>query len=361
MTRSASPLPTPDFQALFESAPDSYLVLTPDLRIVSVNNAYLCATMTKREEILGRRVFEVFPHNSDESSATAVSNLGASLKRVVQNRVADVMAVQKYDIRCPASVKAGKDERYWSLVNTPVFGSDGEVAYILHRIEEVTEFIRLQQQQHEQNQVTQALRTHAEQMEAEVILKTTEFKQAESALREKEQRLKLAYQTARLGSWELDFTKGTLHSSDTCKANFGLPPTAEHSFQNLMDAIHPNDRSRVNEAIHCAVAEHTDYDTEYRCIWSDGSIHWIIARGGCIYNPDGQPVRMIGVTLDISDRKQAQQILLESEDRYRRLVELSPDTIFVQSEGKFVFINNAEARLLGAEKLRFAYSKFIPM
>src|SRR5919108_4963325 len=93
--------PVPDFRALFESAPGLYLVLTPDLKIVAVSDAYLRATMTKREAILGRGLFEVFPDNPDDPAATGVRNLSASLQKVIKNRVSDTMAVQKYDIRRP--------------------------------------------------------------------------------------------------------------------------------------------------------------------------------------------------------------------------------------------------------------------
>ena len=112
----------PDFQVLFESAPGLYLVLTPALTIVAVSDAYLKATMTKREEILGRGLFEVFPDNPDDPAATRVRNLRASLDRVLTHRVPDTMAVQKYDIRRPESDGGEFEERYWSPVNSPVFG-----------------------------------------------------------------------------------------------------------------------------------------------------------------------------------------------------------------------------------------------
>src|ERR1043165_5797756 len=98
-----------DFKSLFESAPGLYLVLSPDLKIVGVNDAYLRATMTKREDIVGRGIFEVFP---DDPLATGVGNLHASLKRVLQNKVPDAMAVQKYDIQRPGVEGGGFEERY---------------------------------------------------------------------------------------------------------------------------------------------------------------------------------------------------------------------------------------------------------
>src|SRR2546425_11446398 len=167
----AQPLPTSDFQALFESEPGLYLVLTPALTIVAVSDAYLKATMTKREEILGHGVFEVFPDNPDDPTATGGRNLKASLDRVLTNRVPDTMAVQKDDIRRPGSEGGGFEERHWSPVNSPVFGPDKKVVYIIHRVEDVSEFVRLKQEGIEQQKLAQELLTRAGQMEAEVYLR----------------------------------------------------------------------------------------------------------------------------------------------------------------------------------------------
>ena len=171
----AQPLPTPDFQALFESEPGLYLVLTPALTIVAVSAAYLKATMTKREDILGRGLFEVFPDNPDDPTATGVRNLKASLERVLTHRVPDTMAVQKYDIRRPESEGGGFEERYWSPINSPVLGADGNVAYLIHRVEDVTEFIRLKQEGSEQHQIIEQLRARAAEMEAEIFRKAQQI------------------------------------------------------------------------------------------------------------------------------------------------------------------------------------------
>lgn len=178
-------------------------------------------------------------------------------------------------------------------------------------------------------------------------------------LRENEERLKIALSTAKLGSWQLDLTNYELYSSSQCKANFGLPPEANLSYSGLFEAIHPDDRAKVLAAVTHAIRNHSDYDTEYRNIWPDGSIHWIIARGRCLYAVDGQPMRMVGVTLDITERKQAEVALIESEERYRQLVELCPEGIIIQSEGKFVFANQAALRFFGAESSEQLLGKFV--
>jgi PAS domain S-box-containing protein len=192
---------TLDFRLLFESVPGAYLVLTPDsprFTIVAVSNAYLRATKTQREEILGRGVFEVFPDNPDDPSATGVQNLRRSLQTVLQNRNMDVMAIQKYDIERPESEGGGFEERYWSPVNSPVLGADNEVAYIIHRVEDVTEFFQLQQQRNEQHQENQALRVRTLAMEAELYSRVQVLQEVnsdrvrvEDECKQAEQRLQL--------------------------------------------------------------------------------------------------------------------------------------------------------------------------
>jgi signal transduction histidine kinase len=173
LVRSVTP-PDTDFRTLFESAPVLYLVLTPSLTIAAVSNEYLRATKTKREEIFGRHLFEIFPNNPDDPAATGVTNLRASLGRVLQNRAVDAMAVQKYDIRRPESEGGGFEERFWSPVNSPVLGPEGEVAYIIHRLDVADT---------EQHRLTDELRTRAAEMEAEIFYKARQVQEVKDQLR----------------------------------------------------------------------------------------------------------------------------------------------------------------------------------
>src|SRR5262245_59024457 len=100
-----------DYRSLFESAPSLHLVLTPTFDIVAVTDAYLDATMTQRDQMLGRNIFHVFPDNPDDPLADGVARLRASLDRVLQTRRSDAMAVQKYDIRRPEALGGGFEER----------------------------------------------------------------------------------------------------------------------------------------------------------------------------------------------------------------------------------------------------------
>jgi signal transduction histidine kinase/ActR/RegA family two-component response regulator len=192
------PASEPDFRALFEAAPGLYLVLRPDLTIVAASDAYLTATMTRRDDILGRGIFEVFPDNPDDPGATGVSNLRASLTRVLQKRRSDTMAVQKYDVRRPASEGGEFEERYWSPVNSPVLDRAGNVAWIIHRVEDVTEFVRLKQHERAQARETEDLRQRAEIMEAEIFRRAQELQESNRALRESEEQLRVLNETLEL-------------------------------------------------------------------------------------------------------------------------------------------------------------------
>jgi PAS domain S-box-containing protein len=153
----------PDFRLLFQSAPVCYLVLAPDLTIVAVSDAYLRATMTKRDAILGRGLFDVFPDNPEDPGATGVTNLRASLGRVLAEQRPDTMPIQKYDIRRPDTEGGGFEERYWSPVNSPVVGEDGRVVYIIHRVEDVTDVVRLKQQGSERDKTLRELSVRSEE------------------------------------------------------------------------------------------------------------------------------------------------------------------------------------------------------
>jgi PAS domain S-box-containing protein len=131
-----------NFWAVFESAPDAYLLLAPDpphFTMVAANDARLRATMTRREDIIGRPLFEVFPDNPGDPGATGVRNLQASLEEVIRTGKPHRMALQKYDIRTPAGEF---EERYWEPLNAPVFDGPGTLIYIIHRVEDVTEQAR---------------------------------------------------------------------------------------------------------------------------------------------------------------------------------------------------------------------------
>ncbi len=165
------------FENIFESLPGLFLVLTPDFRIVAASNAYLTATMTTRETLVGRGLFEAFPDNPSDGDADGVSNLRASLDRVLKTAAPDTMPIQKYDIRRPDGVF---EERYWSPVNSPLLGVDRRVEYLIHRVEDVTDFV------HQRTSMpgdSEQLRIKMEQMQAEIFHSSQRVQESNQQLR----------------------------------------------------------------------------------------------------------------------------------------------------------------------------------
>lgn len=131
-----------DYKAVFQALPGMVALLDTDLIYVDANEDFQRLSGRSREQLVGRYIFDVFPDNPDNPAATGMSNVRASLRRVAATGERDAMALQRYDVE-DAGNPGHWEERYWSPVNAPVAGPDGKVAYILHRVEEVTELIRV--------------------------------------------------------------------------------------------------------------------------------------------------------------------------------------------------------------------------
>ncbi len=127
-----------DFKAVFESTPGLFLLLSPDLIIQAVSDEYLAATMTRRDDILGRPLFDVFPDNPNDPTANGVSNLRQSLNTVLRTKAAHAMPAQKYDIR---RADGTFEERFWDPINKPVLNAQNELVYIIHNVTDITERI----------------------------------------------------------------------------------------------------------------------------------------------------------------------------------------------------------------------------
>lgn len=298
----------PDFHTLFESSPSLYLVLTIDLTIVAVSNAYLRATMTKREEILGRRLFDVFPDNPADSGATGTRNLRASLDRVLQNRTEDTMDVQKYDIRRPESEGGGFEERYWNPVNSPVLDPNGEIIYIIHQVEDVTA----------------AMRGSIERRKAEA---------------ERDRFFELSVDMLCIASADGYFKR--LNPAFTATLGWSLEELTSRPF---LDFVHPDDRqATLREVEKQVIAGQPVLFFENRYQHNDGS--WRILSWKSVPQPGGL---MYATARDVTESRAAETRIRVSEEKVRSILECTPDPIImVDSEGKIALLNSQAEKFFG--------------
>ena len=293
MTRP--PTEQPDFRALFESAPGLYLVLTPELTIVAVSDAYARATMTRREDIVGRGLFDVFPDNPDDPGATGTANLRASLDRVLESRAADTMAVQKYDIRKPESEGGAFEERYWSPRNSPVLGAAGEVAYVIHEVEDVTDFVRLKQQGAAERKVTEELRSNAARMEA--TLQATA-------------RYRALMEQANDAILILDLSGAILEANRESERLFGLP-RARIVGRNYDDFVVPEERADSASRRGLVGSEGTIRVPNRHMERSGGTVVTVDVSGSLVRL--GDESRVLAILRDVSERQRLEAQLLQSQ------------------------------------------------
>src|ERR1700737_1433565 len=393
MKNSSRSCPTPDFQALFQSAPGLYLVLTPDLNIVAVSDAYLRATMTKREEILGRGIFDVFPDNPDDPSATGVRNLRTSLQRVIQDKAPDTMAVQKYDIRKPESEGGGFEERFWSPVNSPVFGSDKGVVYIIHRVEDVTEFVRLKQQTLEQEKLAAKLRTHAGQMAGAVYQRAAEVQGAnrlleaanQALLRELSERKRAQEALTKSQKW-LSTTLGSIGDAvivtDMNGAISFMNPVAESltgwtqaeaagkSMDLVFDIVNKETRRPVENPVKKVFREGKVVGlADHTILLSKSGKEFDIEDSAAPITADtGATFGVVLVFRDITEKKLAEQETSRQKDLLQLILASVTDGVVVaDTNGKFLLFNAAAERFLGVgavnetpDKWSDQYGTFLP-
>ena len=252
------------FQRIFENAPHPYLILRADrlFTIVAVSERYLTVTGTQRENIIGRGLFAVFPNNPDDPSDTGTSDLAISLERVLRDRAQDVMGVQRYDV--PSG--DGFQEKYWSPVNTPLFDRDGTISLIIHHAEDVTEFVQMRERHSADIADRRTLRP--DRMQAEVLLRAGEVKEANQKLKAAQKTLELREQElAQLNeSLERRVSERTMElqaSNERLAAEIEARTRAEQRFQTLIEfapsAILLTDRNGIIEMANAKVEQIFNY------------------------------------------------------------------------------------------------------
>lgn len=244
-----------DFRAIFEASPTPFLVIAPpNWTIVAANDARLEITATRREDQIGRPLFEVFPDDPEDPHADGVQKLRASLDRVMATKAADTMPVQRYAVR---DVDGRFVLRWWSPINVPVLAANGEVALVIHRVEEVTDIVRLRGEAVAQDQLIR---------DQQVVI--NRLREMEAALRRSDQHLRLMVN-------ELNHrVKNTLATVQSIVAL----TLRRHNDAGVGDVI----ASRL-----VALARAHDMLTDEH--WAGADLHGIIRTTAGAYSPESRP------------------------------------------------------------------------
>jgi len=178
-----------------------------------------------------------------------------------------------------------------------------------------------------------------------VVEDITDRVEAERALHASERLLALAQSAGQLGLWSYDLrTKAVVASRENFQL-YGLP--ADHArltYEEWLRLIHPDDRERVKAAVQESIEGTHVWDTEFRAVWPDGSVRWLLGKGTAFLDDSGQPVRLAGVNLDITERKQAEEVRSHLAD----IVESSNDAIISKTlDGVIMSWNPGAERIYG--------------
>lgn len=257
------------YRAIVEDQTELIARFSPDSTVLFINDAYCHYFGIQREDILGKSYNPVIY----EADRAMVSQLIQSMTLenpmvVIENRVID-----------------GRGEVRWTQwVNRLLYDAEENL-------------IELQS----------------------VGRDITALKQTEQALRDSEERRRLALDLTHLGFWDMDLSRGKIIWNDNHFTLLGLEPySVKPSYELWCNHVHPDDRDWVVQRYQQSLETHTEYEAEYRIVHSEHSVHWIMARGKAIYDSTGKPMRSLGVLLDITDRKQA-EAALQQQTRLEQL------------------------------------------
>ncbi|HEX7031139.1 MAG TPA: PAS domain S-box protein [Gammaproteobacteria bacterium] len=294
-----------NLHAVFDSLPGIYLLTEADdsYRIIAVSDGLLEASMRRREDLVGKSIFEAFPGNAGD-----IRKLRESLERVRTHGHEDEMPVLHLPVR-RSTRDGGAGERYWSTVNAPVFDGNGKLTHIIQHIRDVTELIRHEQRESETSAGQRQLESRARQMEADLVQRSQELKRLN-------EHLSFAQRIAHIGSMELGIGDGQRTWSDEVYNILGLDRGTPPSPEVIAAIVHPDDRPLLDAARERAMrGEQAEF--EHRIVRPDGEVRHVRERVQLVRDDDGRPERLFGTLQDITENRQEQERLQRSEHLMR--------------------------------------------
>jgi len=178
----------------------------------------------------------------------------------------------------------------------------------------------------------------------------TERKKAEKEFKRLNDRISTATSASQVGIWDWDIVNNQLVWDNQMYILYGLKiGDLPRAYEAWLNGVHPDDRDFSNAITQQAIHGEIEYDTEFRVVWPDGSVHWLKAAGQVFFDENNTPIRMVGVNFDITERKQIEKTLQESEEKFRKAFATNPDSITITrlSDGKYVSVNSGFSQIFG--------------
>jgi PAS domain S-box-containing protein len=328
-------LKTINFEALFSASPNPYVLLDLSLTIVGMNDAYLQVTMRKREDLLGRNMFDAFPSDPDSSSHR---QLRGSLEKVVREKAADYLSLIEYAIPLPNG--QGFEERYWSATHTPLFNHNGEMTFILQHTVDVTELHRLRNLA----RTTILPSGPSALIETDMFRRAQAVQEANQALSEERQHLRGLFQQApgfmaALGGPDHVFTMANAAYLQLIgRENIvgkpvrdALPEVVGQGFIDLLDRVYHSGQPFVGRSIRVHLRQSSGDVREERFL------DFVYQP---IFDPDGQVSGIFVQGHDVTEQKRSEEALRESEERFRAIANSIDQLIWAtQPDGHHDYYN----------------------
>lgn len=313
---------------VLETVPNMYLILSPDLYILTASHLYLEATKTTRESIVGKHIFEAFPDNPDLPETDGVNNINASLQEVRRTKRPHYMPIQRYDV--PDVTAPGKFiQRYWDPSHTPVLDEDGNIQYIIQLATNVTDKVLAEQalaqskkdlhilndklddankeikSRHEELLSTvEALKFANQNLESNVASRTQELVAASEKVEKAEMHLRLAIEAARIGSWFIHPETKVLEYNTVVAEIFGYEGKRPMTYEEVIGQVVEEHRDLIVESIEKAITSGGEYSITYaQRRFNDGQIVWLRSMGKVTQDENSECI-FSGVVMDITEQKQ---------------------------------------------------------